>query len=81
MVTFRSQGSLEVDTADVQNRAVNLVPLPGTIILETQPSGASVVIDGQTVGTTPLTLEEVPREKSVSSSPLSATLLWKTSSL
>ena len=48
-----------VDTADVQNRAVNLVPLPGTIILETQPSGASVVIDGQTVGTTPLTLEEV----------------------
>ena len=58
MVTFRSQGSLEVDTADVQNRAVNLVPLPGTLILETLPSGASVIIDGQTVGTTPLTLEE-----------------------
>ena len=56
---FSFKGSLEVDTADVQNRAVNLVPLPGTIILETQPSGASVVIDGQTVGTTPLTLEEV----------------------
>ena len=53
------EGSLEVDTADVQSRAVNLVPLPGTLILETLPTGASVVIDGQTVGTTPLTLEEV----------------------
>ena len=53
------KGSLEVDTADVQNRVVNLVPLPGTLILETLPTGASVVIDGQTVGTTPLTLEEV----------------------
>ena len=52
-------GNLEVDTADVQNRAVNLVPLPGTLILETLPTGASVVIDGQTVGTTPLTLEEI----------------------
>jgi formylglycine-generating enzyme required for sulfatase activity len=53
------KGSLDVDTADVQNRSVNLVPLPGTLILETQPAGATVVMGGQTVGTTPLTLEDI----------------------
>ena len=52
-------GTLDVDTADVQNRSVNLIPLPGTLILETQPAGATVAIDGKTVGTTPLTLEEI----------------------
>lgn len=53
------EGSLNVDTADVQNRSVNLVPLPGTLILETQPAGATVVMGGQTMGTTPLTLEDI----------------------
>lgn len=53
------EGSLNVDNADVQNRRVNLVPLPGVLVIETQPSDASVVIDGETVGTTPLTLEKV----------------------
>ena len=53
------QGTLEVDSADVQNRVVNLIPLPGTLIIETQPTGATVVIDGQVAGVTPLTLENV----------------------
>ena len=56
---FPFQGTLEVDSADVQNRAVNLIPLPGTLIIETQPTGAAVVIDGQVAGVTPLTLEDV----------------------
>jgi len=53
------EGTLEVDTSDVQNRSVYLTPLPGTLILETQPAGATVDIDGQVIGTTPLTLEEI----------------------
>ena len=55
---FPFQGTLDVDKADVQNRAVNLIPLPGVLILETQPEGATVVIDGQILGTTPLTLKD-----------------------
>ena len=55
---FPFQGTLDVDRADVQNRAVNLIPLPGVLILETQPEGATVVIDGQILGTTPLTLKD-----------------------
>ena len=55
---FPFQGNLDVDRADVQNRAVNLIPLPGVLILETQPEGATVVIDGQILGTTPLTLKD-----------------------
>lgn len=53
------EGSLKVDTADVQNRSVNLIPLPGTLKIETQPSGARVLIDGVEAGFTPLTLENI----------------------
>lgn len=54
------EGTLDVDASDVQNRVVNLTPLPGTLVIETEPSGAKVLIDGAEVGSTPLTLADIP---------------------
>lgn len=53
------EGTLDVDTADVQNREVNLIPLPGTLILESQPAGAEILINGEKTGLTPLKLEDI----------------------
>ncbi len=44
---------------------LKLVALAPTVSLETQPSGASVTIDGAAVGTTPLALTTLPAGKAV----------------
>jgi len=49
---------VEVDQADSQRVAMVLEPLPGVITLESTPPGASVAVDGQVLGQTPLV--EIP---------------------
>lgn len=43
-----------VDQRDSQSVELILQPLPGTLAIDSQPAGARVAIDGETVGETPL---------------------------
>ncbi|MDA9837893.1 PEGA domain-containing protein, partial [Luminiphilus sp.] len=52
-------GDLHVDGTEVQTRAVRLTPLPGVLIIESDPAQASVSIDGVFVGETPLTVASI----------------------
>ncbi|MED6300765.1 MAG: PEGA domain-containing protein, partial [Pseudomonadota bacterium] len=52
-------GSLRVDDAEVQTRAVVLTPLPGTLVIESIPPSATVSVSGTAIGVTPLTIDEV----------------------
>ncbi|MEC9214654.1 MAG: PEGA domain-containing protein, partial [Pseudomonadota bacterium] len=52
-------GSLRVDDAEVQTRAVVLTPLPGTLVIESIPPSATVSLSGTVIGVTPLTIDEV----------------------
>ena len=52
-------GSLRVDDAEVQTRALVLTPLPGTLVIESIPPSATVSLSGTAVGITPLTIDEV----------------------
>ena len=52
-------GDLHVDGTEVQTRAVQLTPLPGVLIIESDPAQASVSIDGVFVGETPLTVASI----------------------
>ena len=50
---------LSVDNSEVQTRVINLTPLPGNLVLEANPDGAEVRVDGTLRGVTPLTLEGI----------------------
>ena len=52
-------GELEVTSADSQTRSVVLQPLPGTLSLNSNPPGAAIALNGQSIGTTPATLKDV----------------------
>ena len=52
-------GVLEVTSADSQTRSVVLKPLPGILSIDSTPSGAAVLLDGNLIGTTPTTIRDV----------------------
>ena len=52
-------GSFRVDDAEVQTQAVVLTPLPGTLVIESIPTSATVSLNGTAIGITPLTIDEV----------------------
>ena len=52
-------GVLEVTSADSQTRSVVLKPLPGILSIDSKPSGAEVLLDGNLIGTTPTTVRDV----------------------
>lgn len=54
------EGQLEVSKEATQRAEVILQPLPGRVSIDSAPSGATVTVDGESVGTTPLT--DVPIE-------------------
>ncbi|MGB0222866.1 MAG: PEGA domain-containing protein, partial [Luminiphilus sp.] len=53
------EGVLEVTSADSQTRSVVLKPLPGILSIDSTPSGAEVLLDGNRIGTTPTTIRDV----------------------
>ena len=53
------EGVLEVTGADSQTRSVVLKPLPGILSIDSTPSGAEVLLDGNRIGTTPTTIRDV----------------------
>jgi formylglycine-generating enzyme required for sulfatase activity len=65
-VSVRAEGyhpldtTVTVDERDSQTVELVLQPLPGRITIDTQPPGARVLIDGESVGTTPL--QDLPVE-------------------
>jgi formylglycine-generating enzyme required for sulfatase activity len=52
-------GDLQVDGTEVQTRAVQLTPLPGILIIESDPAQARVSINGVFAGETPLTIVSI----------------------
>ena len=52
-------GPLLVDDSEVQTQAVVLTPLPGTLIIESIPTSATVSVNGVAMGVTPLTIDSV----------------------
>ena len=53
------KGDLQVDGTEVQTRAVQLNPLPGVLIIESDPAQARVSINGVFAGETPLTIASI----------------------
>jgi formylglycine-generating enzyme required for sulfatase activity len=47
--------AVTVDERDSQTLELQLQPLPGRVSIDSTPQGASVIVDGETVGKTPLT--------------------------
>jgi len=56
---------MEVTATATASETVNVSEtferLPGRLIIESSPSGATVTVDGERAGTTPLTLDDAPR--------------------
>lgn len=51
---------VEIDSSEMNFTQIELLPEPATLILGSSPSGASVRINGETVGVTPRVLESLP---------------------
>ncbi|GAB5415164.1 MAG: PEGA domain-containing protein [Congregibacter sp.] len=52
-------GSITVTKEDTQRQEIILQPLPGLLSIETIPPGASVLVDGEIAGSTPLTQHSI----------------------
>jgi hypothetical protein len=59
----KQEQSIQVQPRTVQNVQMSLQSLPGSIRIESEPSGAEVIINGQKIGTTPYSLDTIVQGK------------------